>query len=90
MSESTKICGSVLRLCSLVHTVNVQIRAGRCEMQEIKHFSERDSSIRVTVGNVNLFSYLVMHVETDIFLTSLGKCMLVCFFLMDCAVWVVG
>lgn len=75
-------------LFSLVHMVNIQSRAGKCKMQET--FSERrSSSIWVIVGHVNLLFSLVMHVETDILLTLLGKCMLFCFF-MDCGIWVVG
>lgn len=42
-------------------------------------FSERKSSIRVTVRNVYLISYLLMHVETEILLMLLRKCMLLCF-----------
>lgn len=54
-----------------------------------RKFSKRSSSTWVNNGNVNLFSYQVVHVETDT-LALLGKCMPVCSFLMDCAVWVVG
>lgn len=71
--ELADICESVLWLFSLVRTVNIQSRVRRCDMQETKHFFGRRCSIRVPVGNVRLISYLVVHVETNILLTLLGK-----------------
>lgn len=62
MLESADICESVLWLCSLVRTVNIQSRARRGDAQEMKCFSffERRCSIRVAVGNFTLISSCCM------------------------------
>lgn len=68
--ESADICESV-RWFFVLHSEHSE-QNRRCNMQEMKCFFER-CSIRLTVGNVRLISYLVVHVETNILVTLLGK-----------------
>lgn len=68
----------------LVSTTNIPNGPRTRKMQEMKHFLRGQGSIWVTVRNVYLVSYLLMHVETDTLLTLLRNCMLLCFFGLCC------